>query len=147
MSCPPVLAAASSLDRNLNACGYCMSPACPGGDCRVNSPTTDLNYTTVLDLSEMEFVMPGPGARSGIRKCFADPGDYDEAPKPCEPPLRPTFAHGWDRLAQNGKRQKYCPRRLQFTIGATKNKQIEAKRCRQKTYREPISDEAGQQDC
>src|SRR5205814_3420874 len=41
-----VLAAASSLDRNLNACGYCMSPACPGGDCRVNSPTTDLNYTT-----------------------------------------------------------------------------------------------------
>jgi len=40
---------------------------------------TDLNYTAVLDLSEMEFVMPGPGARSGIRKCFADPGDYDEA--------------------------------------------------------------------
>jgi hypothetical protein len=23
--------------------------------------------------------MPGPGARSGIRKCFADYGDYDEA--------------------------------------------------------------------
>jgi hypothetical protein len=27
----------------------------------------------------MEFVMPGPGARSGIRKCFADYGDYGEA--------------------------------------------------------------------
>ena len=40
---------------------------------------TDLNYTSVLDFSEMEFVMPGPGARSGIRKCFADFGDYDEA--------------------------------------------------------------------
>lgn len=40
---------------------------------------TDLNYTTVLPFSEMEFVMPGPGARSGLRKCFSDPGDFDEA--------------------------------------------------------------------
>ncbi len=40
---------------------------------------TDLNYTNVLNFSEMEFVMPGPGARSGIRKCFADYGDYGEA--------------------------------------------------------------------
>jgi hypothetical protein len=40
---------------------------------------TDLNYTSLLDFSEMEFVMPGPGARSGIRKCFADFGHYDEA--------------------------------------------------------------------
>ena len=40
---------------------------------------TDLNYTSVLNFSEMEFVMAGPGARSGIRKCFADFGDYDEA--------------------------------------------------------------------
>jgi hypothetical protein len=40
---------------------------------------TDLNYTRVSDFSEMEFVMPGPGARSGIRKCFADLGGYDEA--------------------------------------------------------------------
>ena len=40
---------------------------------------TDLNYTRVLDFSEMEFVMAGPGARSGLRKCFADFGDYDEA--------------------------------------------------------------------
>jgi hypothetical protein len=40
---------------------------------------TDLNYTRVVDFSEMEFVMPGPGARSGLRKCFTDFGDYDEA--------------------------------------------------------------------
>jgi hypothetical protein len=40
---------------------------------------TDLNYTNVLNFSEMEFVVPGPGARSGIRKCFADYGDYNEA--------------------------------------------------------------------
>ena len=40
---------------------------------------TDLNYTSALSFSEMEFVVPGPGARSGIRKCFADVGDYLEA--------------------------------------------------------------------
>jgi hypothetical protein len=40
---------------------------------------TDLNYTPVLPFSEMEFVMPGPGARSGLRKCFSDPGEYDDA--------------------------------------------------------------------
>jgi len=30
----------------------------------------DLNYSSVLDYDEMEFVVPGPGARDGIRKCF-----------------------------------------------------------------------------
>lgn len=39
---------------------------------------TDLNYTSVLGFSEMDFVMAGPGARSGLRKCFSDPGDYDD---------------------------------------------------------------------
>ncbi|MDA8399004.1 MAG: putative DNA base hypermodification protein [Actinomycetota bacterium] len=39
---------------------------------------TDLNYSAILDFSEMEFVMAGPGARSGLRKCFIDPGDHDE---------------------------------------------------------------------
>jgi len=39
----------------------------------------DLNYTTLLAFSEMDFVVPGPGARSGLRKCFSDPGDYDDA--------------------------------------------------------------------
>ena len=37
---------------------------------------TDLNYTEILSYSEMEFVMPGPGALSGLRKCFSDFGDY-----------------------------------------------------------------------
>ena len=36
---------------------------------------TDLNYTNVLDFSEMEFVVPGPGAASGMAKCFSDFGD------------------------------------------------------------------------
>src|SRR5204863_3993331 len=30
----------------------------------------DLNYAAVLGFSEMEFVVPGPGARDGLRKCF-----------------------------------------------------------------------------
>ncbi|GAA4369598.1 hypothetical protein GCM10023152_08050 [Agromyces bauzanensis] len=30
----------------------------------------DLNYTTLLDFEEDDFVVPGPGARSGIAKCF-----------------------------------------------------------------------------
>ncbi|MFE2717878.1 nucleotide kinase domain-containing protein [Streptomyces mirabilis] len=32
--------------------------------------TVDLNYAPQLAFSEMDFVMPGPGARDGIRKCF-----------------------------------------------------------------------------
>lgn len=39
---------------------------------------TDLNYTPYLNFSEMEFVMPGPGARDGIKKCFSDLGEYSE---------------------------------------------------------------------
>lgn len=40
---------------------------------------TDLNYSDHFLFSEMEFVMPGPGARDGIRKCFTALGDYAEA--------------------------------------------------------------------
>jgi len=40
---------------------------------------TDLNYSQYLNFSEMEFVVPGPGARDGLRKCFASVGDYTEA--------------------------------------------------------------------
>jgi alpha-glutamyl/putrescinyl thymine pyrophosphorylase clade 1 len=38
----------------------------------------DLNYSTILNFDEMEFVVPGPGARDGIRKCFDDLGDFSE---------------------------------------------------------------------
>ena len=30
----------------------------------------DLNYSTLLDFEEQDFVVAGPGARDGIRKCF-----------------------------------------------------------------------------
>jgi thymidylate kinase len=39
---------------------------------------TDINYSTMTDFSEMEFVVPGPGARDGIRKCFSDTGGLSE---------------------------------------------------------------------
>lgn len=35
----------------------------------------DLNYSEHLDFDEMDFVVPGPGARRGIDKCFADTGN------------------------------------------------------------------------
>jgi len=36
--------------------------------------TIDFNYTTLIDFDENDFVVPGPGARSGIAKCFPDLG-------------------------------------------------------------------------
>lgn len=39
----------------------------------------DINYSTLTNFSEMDFVVPGPGAKDGIRKCFSSLGDYTEA--------------------------------------------------------------------
>ena len=39
---------------------------------------TDINYSECTDFSEMEFVVPGPGARDGLRKCFVDRGGLDD---------------------------------------------------------------------
>jgi alpha-glutamyl/putrescinyl thymine pyrophosphorylase clade 1 len=39
----------------------------------------DLNYATGLGFSEMDFVVPGPGAKDGIRKCFGAAADGIEA--------------------------------------------------------------------
>jgi hypothetical protein len=49
------------------------------GDFLAYQYVIDLNYGGVLDFSEMDFVVPGPGARSGIRKCFRDVGSYSES--------------------------------------------------------------------
>ena len=40
---------------------------------------TDLNYCPDLDFSESEFVVPGPGALDGLKKCFFDPGEFSDA--------------------------------------------------------------------
>jgi thymidylate kinase len=39
---------------------------------------TDINYSELTNFSEMEFVIPGPGALDGIRKCFLDRGGLNE---------------------------------------------------------------------
>jgi alpha-glutamyl/putrescinyl thymine pyrophosphorylase clade 1 len=42
------------------------------GDFLAYQFVTDLNYSTICDFSETEFVVAGPGARDGVRKCFPD---------------------------------------------------------------------------
>jgi thymidylate kinase len=49
------------------------------GDFLAYQYVTDLNYSTLLNFSEMDFVVPGPGARDGLRKCFSDLGGLNEA--------------------------------------------------------------------
>lgn len=49
------------------------------GDFLAYQYVTDLNYSTLTDFSETEFVVPGPGALSGLRKCFADTGGLTDA--------------------------------------------------------------------
>lgn len=39
---------------------------------------TDINYSELTDFSEMDFVVPGPGARDGLRKCFSNFGGLNE---------------------------------------------------------------------
>lgn len=39
----------------------------------------DLNYSLMICFSERDFVVAGPGARDGIRKCFADTAGLDES--------------------------------------------------------------------
>lgn len=39
----------------------------------------DINYSELTSFNEMDFVVPGPGAKDGIKKCFVDLGEYSEA--------------------------------------------------------------------
>jgi NTP pyrophosphatase (non-canonical NTP hydrolase) len=49
------------------------------GDFLAYQYVTDTNYSTVTDFTEMEFVVPGPGAIDGIRKCFTDTAGMPDA--------------------------------------------------------------------
>ena len=40
---------------------------------------TDLNYSEICNFSEMDFVVPGPGALDGVHKCFTDLGGLSVA--------------------------------------------------------------------
>jgi thymidylate kinase len=48
------------------------------GDFLAYQFATDINYSEVTNFSEMDFVMPGPGALDGIRKCFSSLGGLYE---------------------------------------------------------------------
>jgi hypothetical protein len=96
-----VLAVGTSLDRNLNACGYCKSPAC-NGDCTVDSPATDDKYTTNPQTPNWDFRLvydvwiapeafgPSGFGKANISYVHASPakGGSDTiivTPKPCPP--------------------------------------------------------------
>jgi len=40
---------------------------------------TDLNYSEITNWTEMEFVIPGPGAIDGIYKCFSNLGNWNQS--------------------------------------------------------------------
>ena len=48
------------------------------GDFLAYQYATDINYSSLTDFSEMSFVVPGPGAKDGLRKCFTDFGGLGE---------------------------------------------------------------------
>lgn len=49
------------------------------GDFLAYQYVTDINYSDVTNFTEMEFVVPGPGAIDGIKKCFKDTGGMSGA--------------------------------------------------------------------
>lgn len=49
------------------------------GDFLAYQYVTDLNYSNLINFSEMDFVIPGPGALEGVRKCFSSFGGLTEA--------------------------------------------------------------------
>lgn len=48
------------------------------GDFLAYQYAIDINYSNVTDFSESEFVVAGPGAKSGIAKCFKDKGGLSD---------------------------------------------------------------------
>ena len=49
------------------------------GDFLAYQYVIDLNYSPLMNFSEMEFVVPGPGAQAGIHKCFSSLGGLNES--------------------------------------------------------------------
>jgi hypothetical protein len=66
----------SGLPDQLQACGsmaeaFHLLRNYPGmGDFLAYQFLIDINYSTVINFDEMDFVIPGPGARDGLYKCF-----------------------------------------------------------------------------
>ena len=59
---------------------FCVLRSYPTiGDFLAYQYVTDINYSELTDFSEMEFVAAGPGAKSGIEKCFRSLGGLSYA--------------------------------------------------------------------
>lgn len=59
---------------------FCLLRSYPSlGDFLAYQFTIDINYSTLTTFSEMDFVVPGPGAESGIAKCFKRLGGLTES--------------------------------------------------------------------
>jgi hypothetical protein len=59
---------------------FAILRAFPGvGDFLAYQYVTDINYSELTDYSEKEFVVPGPGARDGIRKAIAHSNGVSDA--------------------------------------------------------------------
>lgn len=72
---PSQIAEAESME-----CAFRLLRACPTiGNFLAYQFVIDLNYSRLTDFGENEFVMPGPGAKGGIEKCFSDLGGISEA--------------------------------------------------------------------
>lgn len=48
------------------------------GDFMAYQLITDINYSDVVNFSEHEFTVAGPGSKRGIRKCFSDLENYSD---------------------------------------------------------------------
>ncbi|MGD9789209.1 MAG: nucleotide kinase domain-containing protein [Phycisphaerales bacterium] len=73
-SAPQRLADCGSMQR-----AFELLKSYPGiGDFLAYQYAIDLNYSELTDFSESDFVVPGPGALDGIRKCFTDFGGLNE---------------------------------------------------------------------
>jgi hypothetical protein len=60
--------------------GFGILRSYPGiGDFLAFQLIIDINYSTLIDFDEMDFVVAGPGARDGIRKCFGPASQGIEA--------------------------------------------------------------------
>jgi hypothetical protein len=55
------------------------------GDFLAYQYVTDINYSTLTNYTEMEFVKAGPGAKDGIVKCYHEEVEHTE----CTDPLWP----------------------------------------------------------
>ncbi len=67
---PQKIAAASSFQEVFNI--FRATPMI--GDFLAYQFSIDINYSNILNFSENDFVIPGPGAKRGIKKCFSNLG-------------------------------------------------------------------------